>query len=85
MLARRSSVERAESPTSGRVTVVIRTKPRLILDAHSSAPRWGSGRRWRPVPAPAWLAGGGPHEYADRGAAQAISGTDRAVRPAVYE
>src|SRR5690349_9754357 len=37
VLTRSSSADRAENPTSRRVTVVIRTRPRWILDAHSSA------------------------------------------------
>jgi hypothetical protein len=37
MLARSSPAERVENPTSRRVTVVIRTRPCWILDAHSAA------------------------------------------------
>ena len=37
-LRRRSSAERAAKPTSSRVSVEIRTNPRLIREAHSVAP-----------------------------------------------
>ena len=43
-LRRRSPAERAEKPTSSRVSVEIRTSPRLILEAHSVAPGLDASR-----------------------------------------
>jgi hypothetical protein len=43
-LTRSSSAERAENPTSRRVTVVIRTRLRWILEAHSAAPSFWARR-----------------------------------------